>query len=117
MDQSDPNIDEVSFRFDADYDSLIPNEAAKLKFARELEISLQAVVPGIMVADILRGSIIALVRGHTDRLSFARDAVASTGLSLPSFGTLPLIPKIVSVYIAFLERIPTFFEIAEPRKK
>jgi len=94
LDQSDSNIDEVSFRFDADYDSLIPNEAAKLKFARELEISLQAVVPGIMVADILRGSIIALVRGSTDRLSFARDAVASTGLSLPSFGTLPLIPKI-----------------------
>ena len=85
---------EETLKFDGDYATLIPDDEAKMKFARELEASLQKVTPEIRVADIRPGSIIAVVRGPSEAISLTRES-ASKGVSLPSFGALSYIPPAV----------------------
>jgi len=96
LDSSNGDLAQEEFKFDADYDEVIPNDAAKRKFARELEDSMKEIAPQVQVANVKPGSIIALVRGPSSQLTLVRESVTTSDITLPSFGKLLfVIPEVV----------------------
>jgi len=94
FDISNSDLSQEEFKFNANYDEIIPDDRAKRKFARELEDSIKKDAPKVKVAEVKRGSIIALVRGPSSQLTVVRESLASSDIHLPSFGKLPFVPEV-----------------------